>query len=276
MAAVDYPACEERLKIHEGGDYTDGVHPYDPGGPTRWGITIEDARLYWKPNATADDVRNMPWSMAQGIYRSKYWARNDCDDLPAGVDDCVFDYGVNSGVARSGKVLRRVLGLTDDNWHTTPEVVDACKKRDANAIVDAICDERMRFLQGLAIWPTYRNGWTTRVREVRVFDHQLASHGVPPAVTKINAGKGQHPPPNTTGVGTGGGAATVAAGGFAHWLGSHPALTVLIVIAGIVLIGVVVNKMTAAHKAKQEGPTLGLVPVPELPSPPQTGGGTTT
>ena len=30
MTATDYPACEERLKVHEGGDYTDGVedNPY--------------------------------------------------------------------------------------------------------------------------------------------------------------------------------------------------------------------------------------------------------
>ena len=42
----------------------------------------------------------------EGIYR-KYWDAQRCDELPAGVDYAVFDYGVNSGIGRSGKVLPR-------------------------------------------------------------------------------------------------------------------------------------------------------------------------
>ena len=57
-----------------------------------------------------DDVRAMKLSDAKAIYRAKYWDALRCDELPAGVDDSMFDYGVNSGIARAGKVLRRVLG----------------------------------------------------------------------------------------------------------------------------------------------------------------------
>src|SRR5882757_3410774 len=86
----------------------------DPGGPTNWGITIYDARAYWKKNATAADVRAMPLEVAKDIYRAKYWDAMDCDDLPAGVDYCVFDYGVNSGIGRSAKVLQRLVGTNVD------------------------------------------------------------------------------------------------------------------------------------------------------------------
>jgi hypothetical protein len=108
MSAANYDQALARLLVHEGG-YTN--HPADPGGPTNFGITIFDYRKYVKPDATAADVKAMKLDEAKAIYRAKYWGLQRCDDMPAGVDDSVFDYGVNSGVGRSGKVLRRVLGL---------------------------------------------------------------------------------------------------------------------------------------------------------------------
>jgi lysozyme family protein len=278
MTAIDYPGCEERLKVHEGGEYTDGVHPYDPGGPTRWGITIADAKMYWKSDSTAEDVRGMPWSVAQAIYRSKYWARQRCDDLPAGVDDCIFDYGVNSGYARSGKVLRRVLGMPDDDWHTTDAVVAACANRDPHKLIDATCDERMKFLEGLSIWPTYRGGWTTRVREVRAYAHSLADHAATPVSTAMpkptftpiaadKSAKAVHNPPATAKkvIAVGGGAAVVASGGLVHWMGAHPFETGGLVAAGAVLVGLGLHAIERSHQAKQEGPTPGIIPVPIAP-----------
>ena len=95
MAASTYDEALRRLLAHEGG-YTN--HPSDPGGPTNFGITIYDYRKYVKPNATAADVRAMKLDEAKAIYRTKYWAAQRCDELPAGVDYSIFDYGVNSGI----------------------------------------------------------------------------------------------------------------------------------------------------------------------------------
>src|SRR5215813_11083100 len=106
MSASSYDEALARLLVHEGG-YTN--HPSDPGGPTNWGITLEDARRYWKRDATAADVRAMPVAVAKDIYQSRYWAPLHGDDLPAGVDYAVFDYGVNSGISRAAKVLQRLL-----------------------------------------------------------------------------------------------------------------------------------------------------------------------
>ena len=103
--------CLARLLAHEGG-YTN--HPSDPGGPTNFGITIYDYRRYVKPGATAADVKAMQVEEAKRIYRAKYWDAQRCDELPAGVDYAVFDYGVNSGIGRSKKVLQRVVGVNAD------------------------------------------------------------------------------------------------------------------------------------------------------------------
>lgn len=283
MAAADYPACEDRVLLHEGSKYTDGVHPYDPGGPTRWGITIADARMYWKSNATADDVRNMPRSVAVDIYRKHYWAPIHGDELPAGVDDTVYDYGINSGIGRSGRVLRHVVGLPTDDWHITPAVLEAVSKRDHAAVINAICDERMTFLQHLSIWPTYRTGWTIRVREVRAFSLELNAKGsigvapvptappkvtVPPKITPIPSetmGKGKVPEPTTQKqVNVAGGTGLAAAlASSAHWLGAHPATSVGIVTTIVIGVIVIHGLIMRRHQQQSEHPMPGTPVVPE-------------
>src|SRR5215510_7280658 len=171
MAASSYDEALARLLVHEGG-YSN--HPSDPGGPTNWGITIHDARAYWKKDATASDVRSMPVEVAKDIYRSKYWDAMRCDDLPAGVDYAVFDYGVNSGIGRAGKVLQRLVATAVDG-EVGPDTIAAAKRANAAALIEAICDERLAFLQGLRTWPTFGKGWGRRVREVREAARAMAA-----------------------------------------------------------------------------------------------------
>src|ERR1044071_9488544 len=108
MSADCYAEAIRRLLASEGGYIN---HPSDPGGPTNFGITIVDYRRYVKPDATSADMRAMKVEEAKAIYREKYWRAMRCDELPAGVDYCVFDYAVNFGTGRVPKVLQRVLGI---------------------------------------------------------------------------------------------------------------------------------------------------------------------
>jgi lysozyme family protein len=172
MAASNCSECIGRVLKSEGG-YTD--HPSDPGGPTNFGITIHDARKYWKPGATAADIRAMPLTIAREIYKKQYWNALNCDALPPGVDYAVFDYGVNSGIGRSGKVLRRLLGLLDNTHVVTSEVVAAASKAEARDLVTRICGERLRFLKGLRTWPVFGKGWARRVAEVQAAALQMAA-----------------------------------------------------------------------------------------------------
>lgn len=168
---TNYELSLKLVLEHEGG-YTND--PHDPGGPTNWGITIYDARAYWKKDATAGDVKSMPLSVAKDIYRAKYWDAMECDDLPSGVDFVVFDYGVNSGISRSVKVLQNLTGAKADG-HIGPLTIVASKTVKATKLIDEICDERMKFLQGLGIWKIYKKGWTRRVTEVRHVAHTMES-----------------------------------------------------------------------------------------------------
>lgn len=163
MVAASYNESLKHVLEYEGG-YTNDAG--DPGGPTNWGITIWDARAYWKPKATAADVRAMPLSVAKEIYRTKYWAKMDCDLLPPGVDLCVFDFGVNSGIARSAKSLQRRVGVSVDGI-IGPKTVLAAQSTDAVKLINYLCADRLAYLQGLGIWRLFGRGWGRRVRDVR-------------------------------------------------------------------------------------------------------------
>jgi lysozyme family protein len=164
MAAQSFDEALRRLLAHEGGYTNDAA---DPGGPTNFGITIADYRKYVKPNASAGDVRAMTVEEAKTIYRARYWDAQHCNALPAGVDYAVFDYGVNSGIGRSGRVLRRELKLVDDSSVISDAVIAAAHAADARMLIAAICDERLRFLQSLKTWSVFGKGWGRRVAEVK-------------------------------------------------------------------------------------------------------------
>ena len=255
---------------HEGG-YTN--HPSDPGGPTNFGITIIDARKYWRSNATAFDVRTMPRSVAEDIYHAYYATPLRYDDLPAGLDYSVLDYGINSGVGRSGKVLRRVCGLPDNDWRVTDDVLRAVSKRDPVQLIAAINDERLAFLKRLKTWPVFGVGWGRRVVEVRTLSLNFAKSSQalqPDSLTTINGpvnGKGAVPAPSglknvvMTGPIAAGGAGGVT---WKDWIAAHPWETGAIAVGAIVVIGGALTLINRWHQTQQESPTPGLVPVPEM------------
>lgn len=169
----NYEQCLAEVLEQEGGYSND---PGDPGGPTKYGITIWDARMYWKHDASAADVRAMPLDVAKQIYRSKYWDAIHGDELPNGLDLVVFDYGVNSGIHRAVMVLQRVLGVPDDGV-IGPHTLEALQAQPAHEtkIISEICAERLHFLQSLRTWKLFGRGWGRRVAEVKNLALKMAT-----------------------------------------------------------------------------------------------------
>jgi lysozyme family protein len=153
MASSNREASISKTLTYEG-HFTD--NPNDPGGATNWGITIADARLYWKHDASPADVKAMPKSVAINIYRQKYWARMECDDQPAGPDFVDFDFGVNSGVSRALAYRKRFAGLSPIKY------------------VKAQTQARMSFLQNLRTWQFFGKGWGKRVADVQATGVRMA------------------------------------------------------------------------------------------------------
>lgn len=268
MVPQTYDAAMKRILADEGGYSNDAG---DPGGPTRYGITIFDVRKYLKAGATAEDVKAISVSDAMLIYRKHYAAPSRYDDLPAGLDYTVLDYGINSGVGRSGKVLRRLVGLPTDTNVINDEVLRAVAKRDAKSIIVAMNEERLQFLQSLKIWPTFGKGWGRRVAGVKAASLQMFGIGVdqPLPAPLPTPGKGKIPEPtgakNTIKVGVPS-AGAAAGASLWDWLAAHPAVAVAISVGLVIGAAFLIAKITQWHKTKSEEPMPGLVPVPELPA----------
>lgn len=182
MAVANYPFCLKQILKYEGG-YTN--HPADPGGPTNWGITIYDARKYWKSDATAADVKAMPLSVAQTIYKARYWDVVKGDDLPDGVDLATFDPAVNSGVGRANIWLGQALGTAERKYG--PLAILAQKASDKAGVVRGICRKRLSFLQGLRTWGVFGKGWGSRVANVEALGVTMAKRAAGQSPKAIEA-----------------------------------------------------------------------------------------
>lgn len=182
--ASNYERSVTNVLKSEGETYEN--HPNDPGGPTKFGVTIKDVRLYVKKNATAEDVKALTKAQALTIYHDKYWehACVRADALPAGLDYSIFDYGVNAGVGRAGKILRQVLGVATDSCTVTDGLVRLLAKKDAIKVIRAISAERRGFYTRLiAARPSlgvFRRGWMARVDGVESVSLRMA--GAPPKI----------------------------------------------------------------------------------------------
>jgi lysozyme family protein len=157
MVAATYDAAMVRVFADEGG-YTND--PVDPGGATNWGITIIDARKYWLPNATAQDVRNMPKHVAAEIYRAHYANPMRYDDLPAGFDYSVLDAAINSGVGRAPVWGGKALGIAAKSIDDI--VVPANKAPDKVVAIQKYWAVRLSFLKALGTFWRFGAGWTRR------------------------------------------------------------------------------------------------------------------
>lgn len=160
----NYAACLAFTLQFEGG-YVN--HPRDPGGETNKGVTkrVYDAYRARK-GKPGQSVRNISDAELQEIYKRQYWDAVRGDELPAGVDACVFDNAVNSGQDRAIRQLQQVLGVKVDG-NLGMATVDAAKAMDAKKLVNALVDRRNTFLKGLGTFPTFGKGWMRRTAALR-------------------------------------------------------------------------------------------------------------
>jgi lysozyme family protein len=202
MAAESYEHALALVLKHEGGFAN---HPRDPGGATMRGVIQRVYDAYRdRKGLGRRSVRLIEDAELQEIYRRQYWDAIRGDDLPAGVDYCVFDGAVNSGPVQSARWLQRALGVSADG-HIGEGTLDAARlSGDWENLIDNICDQRMRFLRSLRTWDAFGKGWSRRVAEVRrdgkaMVDSAPAESPMPrPDPRPEDEPVGKAPPPEKT------------------------------------------------------------------------------
>lgn len=160
---MNFTEALEHVLKHEGGFVN---HPKDPAGITNLGVTIAVWEEWVGRKSSEKEMRSLTPEMVAPLYKQKYWDRVKADDLPSGVNYAVFDAGVNSGTGRAAKWLQEAVGAIPDGA-IGEKTLAKVKAHDADALVNAYCDNRLNFLKGLKTFDTFGKGWTRRVEEVR-------------------------------------------------------------------------------------------------------------
>jgi len=109
----------------EGGDkFTDD--PEDPGGPTKWGLSLMAARLVRSPNGDlifdkdadgdvdVEDVRIFERSDAERWFDEEVWKPLRCDEIDAGWAWLLADFGFNAGRGAAAIIAQRTVGAKQD------------------------------------------------------------------------------------------------------------------------------------------------------------------
>ena len=158
---VNYDKCLETILHHEGG-YVN--HPKDPGGETNLGVT---KRVYEEHGGTKD-MKDLTVEDVAPIYKKGYWDKMKGDDLPSGLDLCVFDFGVNAGPGRAAKYLQTMIGTTPDGGigpMTLKAVDEYISENGIPETIEAYQNNRQRYYEKLKTFETFGRGWTRRVDE---------------------------------------------------------------------------------------------------------------
>jgi lysozyme family protein len=175
MAAANLERILSLVFGHEGG-FTDD--PKDKGNWTggKIGLGVIKGTKYGISAAAypTTDIAGLTLAKAAALYRRDYWGKIRGDELPSGLDYCLFDFAVNSGVARAIMGLQRALNLADDG-KMGPITLAAAIKADPQALIQRICADRLTFMRRLSSWPTYGKGWSRRVASVEREALKMAS-----------------------------------------------------------------------------------------------------
>ena len=158
---ANYDKCLETILHHEGG-YVN--HPKDPGGETNLGVT---KRVYLEHGGTKD-MKDLLVEDVAPIYKKGYWDKMKGDELPSGLDLCVFDFGVNAGPGRSAKYLQTMIGTVADGGigpNTLAKLKEYVEKHGIEKSIEDFQGARQDYYEKLSTFATFGRGWTRRVDE---------------------------------------------------------------------------------------------------------------
>ena len=170
----NFSASLAHVLRHEGG-YTN--HPKDPGGATNKGVIQRVYDPYRrKKGLTPRSVKFITDDEVADIYRSLYWDKVSGDDLPHGIDYCVFDAAVNSGPRRGARWLQQAINKCAGKTCVKvdevvgPATIDAADDYNPHELIDAMLDARLGFMKiarhsktKALLFPTFGRGWINRL-----------------------------------------------------------------------------------------------------------------
>jgi uncharacterized protein (TIGR02594 family) len=169
-SAAQEDALFERALTHvlgmEGGYAED---PYDPGGPTNFGITlgehVRDKGVTLTAANLAElkaELRAIPRAAVRRIYRQNYWQAAVCPALPPALAVFHFDAAVNQGVFGSARFLQQAVGA-DVDGEIGPLTLSAVASSTVPEVLARYAEVRRQHYRSLSTFWRFGRGWLARV-----------------------------------------------------------------------------------------------------------------
>jgi len=158
----NFNRCLNLVLHHEGG-YVN--HPKDPGGMTNMGVTKRVYEEWVGYSVSENTMQNLEEKDVAPIYKKNYWDRLKCDELPLGLDLCLFDFGVNAGTGRAAKYLQKLVGTTPDGGigpMTLKAVDEFISLNGIPETIEKYQNNRQKYYEKLSTFDTFGKGWTRR------------------------------------------------------------------------------------------------------------------
>jgi lysozyme family protein len=156
--------------VNEGGFVN---NPNDPGGATNLGCTQTVWEQWVGHPVSIEDMKALTKDDVKPLYKRKFWDAIHGDALPAGLDYCIFDCAINSGVGRAAKFIQEIVGVSPDGAIGN-NTISAISQINPVTLINEFSEKRLTYLQQLKLWPMFGNGWGKRVEQVRIRSLEMA------------------------------------------------------------------------------------------------------
>jgi lysozyme family protein len=155
--------------------------PGEPGGISKYGVSLTAWQEAGHSGATKDDIRNLTEDQAREFYRHRAAAVRFGDLLP-GIDLAVLNLAVTAGPTGAAIILQ----MTIDAWPASAAIDDATvaalNAADPKIIVHAAGSAwlawKARGDSTMAGWHQHAHGWINRDRDFRATALAMAAKPV--------------------------------------------------------------------------------------------------
>lgn len=181
LPMASFSIAYEVVRGHERGFQ---IYPQDRGNRnslgqlvgTNWGINAQVYETYLGRPPSEQDMRNMPRSTAEAIFKRLYWDRIYGDTIPdQELANIFFDGIVNHG--QGVRLMQEVLGVAQDNRYG-PVTHAALLAANPRTLHDAYKLRRRQYYHQLVAADSsqriFLNGWLNRINS---FQHTGTSGG---------------------------------------------------------------------------------------------------
>lgn len=146
-------------------------HPLDPGGPTKWGVTLETYRSFYGSYKTVEDLKNMTEYEWNSIFIKKFWDKALATQIVSqSVANMIVDWGWNAGMKTSIKAVQRILGCTQDGI-MGPITMGFINRANAKDLFDKLYAARKKYYEDLVLrkpsMAIFLKGWMNRINDLK-------------------------------------------------------------------------------------------------------------